>query len=86
MLAEGALPRRVAPLRPGFPARPAPRDPDVVAAPGAGTAALLEEFGRLRFVRLPALVGNDPAFIRRTGIADCNGAARLMAEEGRGAG
>ncbi|SFO39983.1 hypothetical protein SAMN04489713_105431 [Actinomadura madurae] len=51
-------------------------------APGAGTAALLEEFGRLRFVRLPALVGNDPAFIRRTGIADCNGAARLMAEEG----
>ncbi|MEU8119528.1 transglutaminase domain-containing protein [Spirillospora sp. NPDC049024] len=51
-------------------------------APDAGTSALLEEFGRLRFVRLPALVGNDPEFIRRTGVADCNGAARLMAEEG----
>ncbi|MDF2704500.1 MAG: hypothetical protein K0R62_152 [Nonomuraea muscovyensis] len=51
--------------------------------PGPGAAELLEEFGRVRFVRLPMTVGLDPDFVGRTGIADCTGGSLRLVREGR---
>lgn len=51
--------------------------------PPPRVAELLEEFGRVRFVRLPMTVGLDLDFIERTGIADCTGGSLLLVREGR---
>ncbi|MDR8413850.1 hypothetical protein MTP10_34610 [Nonomuraea sp. 3-1Str] len=51
--------------------------------PEPRAAELLEEFGRVRFVRLPMTVGMDPDFVGRTGIADCTGGSLFLVREGR---
>lgn len=52
------------------------------ALPGPLTA-LLDEIGALTFKRLPESLVTDLDFIRRTGIADCVGAAHLIVKESR---
>ncbi|MBB5076458.1 hypothetical protein [Nonomuraea endophytica] len=51
--------------------------------PEPRAAELLEEFGRVRFVRLPMTVGLDLDFVERTGIADCTGGSLFLVREGR---
>ncbi|GAA2272530.1 hypothetical protein GCM10010149_13070 [Nonomuraea roseoviolacea subsp. roseoviolacea] len=51
--------------------------------PEPRAAELLEEFGRVRFVRLPMTVGLDLDFIGRTGVADCTGGSLFLVREGR---
>lgn len=49
----------------------------------AEAVELADGLSHIEFVRLPHAIRWDTAFIRRTGIGDCPGIARLIAEEGR---